>query len=104
MPPLAWNLHRNTKRRVVSSFTDLQTAEWAISKVIQDNAARITTWAQSHTGSIRLELTGDAGRQVGYGVIRKTGEMVNLSKVHMFLIRKEYNGMPYYVLTAYLMP
>ncbi|MBB5412181.1 hypothetical protein HDG34_006152 [Paraburkholderia sp. HC6.4b] len=97
-------LAREPKRRVVSSFTDLQTAEWAISKVIQDNAARITTWAQSHTGSIRLELTGDAGRQVGYGVIRKTGEMVNLSKVHMFLIRKEYNGMPYYVLTAYLMP
>jgi hypothetical protein len=26
-----------------------------------------------------------------------------LSNVHMLWIRKEYNGMPYYVLTAYLM-
>ncbi|SMG21002.1 RNase A-like domain-containing protein [Paraburkholderia susongensis] len=97
-------LVREPKRQVVSSFTDLRTAEWAISKVMQANTACITTWAQTHTGSVRLELTGDVGRQVGHGVVRKTGELVNLSKVQMWLIRKEYNGMPYYILTAYLIP
>ncbi|NIF54411.1 RNase A-like domain-containing protein [Burkholderia sp. Ax-1724] len=97
-------LVREPRRQVVSPFTDLQTAEWAISRIMQANAARITTWARTHTGSVRLELTGDAGKKVGYGVIRRTGEMVSLSKVQMFLIRKEYNGMPYYILTAYLTP
>ncbi|MGF6920695.1 RNase A-like domain-containing protein [Paraburkholderia sp. 40] len=41
-------LRLEPKRDVVSSFRDLQAAEWAISKVMDSNTPRIRSWAQSN--------------------------------------------------------
>jgi Bacterial CdiA-CT RNAse A domain len=43
-------------------------------------------------------------RTAGNGVVRATGKLVNMSKVQVILKLGTYNGMPYYVLTAYLVP
>ncbi|EDZ99007.1 conserved hypothetical protein [Burkholderia sp. H160] len=94
-------LARETDRKAVSSFSDLRTAEWAISNVMQANFMQIKTWAQS-SPNYTLVLNGRVGRNVGYGVIRATGELVPMSNVRVTLKCKAYNGMPYYILTAYL--
>ncbi|MBC8741488.1 hypothetical protein F6X40_33520 [Paraburkholderia sp. UCT31] len=85
---------------IASSFTNLRAAESAVSKVMQFNSARVKAWAA--TNDIRLCLIHDVGSPAGYGMTRSTGKLVPLSKVKMFIKREPHNGMPYYILTAYL--
>jgi hypothetical protein len=65
-------------------------------------AIRIDAWAKSPLRGKPLELTREVGRVLGYGIHRKTGALTNMSVVHVVLKHETYNGMPYYVLTAYL--
>ncbi|MGF6843503.1 hypothetical protein QF001_007398 [Paraburkholderia youngii] len=95
-------LTREPKRQTVSSFTNIESAEWAISEVMRVDALRIKTWAQSSRRAKPLELEKDVGRTVGYGISRKTDSLTGMSVVHLVLNYETYNGMPYYVLTAYL--
>jgi hypothetical protein len=90
------------QRKIVSTFTDLKTAEECISKVMRVNAPRIKAWAQSGTNAKPLQLVEDVGRIAGFGVVRLSGQVVHLRKVQLVLKFQTYNGMPYYVLTAYL--
>ncbi len=87
-----------------STFSNLQMAESAISQVLRANAASIKTWAQTAGQNQRLELLHDVGTSVGYGVVRATGRMINMSKVFVVLKMQTYNGQSYYVLTAFLKP
>ncbi|MGS1056666.1 RNase A-like domain-containing protein [Burkholderia glumae] len=101
----AWlrdRLAREPKLEIASSFRNMNAAEWAISEVLQKHSARVSAWAQSTSGSNRLQLVGETGRNVGYGLIRETGKMIELSKSQVFLKKEFYNGMPYYIITAYL--
>jgi Bacterial CdiA-CT RNAse A domain len=84
-----------------SSFTSLKIAEEAISQVLRANATRIQTWAKT-AGGRTLTLEQELGSTVGYGVVRASGQLVNMSKVVVILKLQTYRGMPYYVLTAYL--
>ncbi|ADG15365.1 conserved hypothetical protein [Paraburkholderia atlantica] len=94
-------LRLESERRVVSSFRDLAAAEWAISRVMDSNTSRIRNWAQSNPRR-DLVLYQDVGRKVGYGVIRATGEFKHMSTVQVVFRFEEYNGMPYYIFTSYL--
>ena len=72
----AWlqaRLARETELAIVTSFRNQEMAEWAISQVMQQNAARIGAWAQASNGTNRLPLVGETGRIVGYGLVRRTG-------------------------------
>ncbi|MBB5415695.1 RNase A-like domain-containing protein [Paraburkholderia atlantica] len=94
-------LRLESERRVVSSFRDLAAAEWAISKVMESNTPKIRNWARSNPRR-DLVLYQDVGRNVGYGVIRATGELKQMSTVQVVFRFEEYNGMPYYIFTSYL--
>ncbi|SMG53101.1 RNase A-like domain-containing protein [Paraburkholderia susongensis] len=101
----AWlqaRLAREPRREMVSSFFDRQAAEWAISGIMQKRASDIQAWTRPGNASRTLQLVGETGRTVGYGLVRETGKMIELSKVEMFLRKERYNGMPYYVVTAFL--
>jgi hypothetical protein len=87
--------------RLVSSFTNIAEAEWAISKVMQINAFRIEAWANSGT-AMRVVLNENVGRSVGYGVSPTKGYIDKLSYVQVVLVRRSYNGMPFYIPTSYL--
>lgn len=89
-------------KSVVSSFTNQQTAEWAISEAMTANAVLIKSWANSAGNYSRFDFVFDVGREVGYGVVRASGELMPMSKVKVILKLQKYNGMPYYVLTSYL--
>ncbi|MBB5457594.1 hypothetical protein HDG33_001229 [Paraburkholderia sp. Cpub6] len=87
-------------KKVVSSFVNLEEAEWAISETIHANALLINTWTKAPNWV--LTLRKDVGRRVGYALVRKTDRLVDSSKVEVVLKYGPYNGMPYYILTAML--
>ncbi|MBC8739145.1 hypothetical protein F6X40_20555 [Paraburkholderia sp. UCT31] len=87
-------------KRVVSSFVNLEEAEWAISETMRANALLINAWTKAPREPLRLKK--DVGRKVGYALVRKTDTLVDSSKVWVVLKYETYNGMPYYILTAML--
>ncbi|NUX54205.1 RNase A-like domain-containing protein [Paraburkholderia youngii] len=93
-------LRLEPERKVVSSFANLEDAEWAISETIRANASQIHTWTKAPNRV--LTLRRDVGRKVGYALVRKTDRLVDSSKVEVVLKYGTYNGMPYYILTAVL--
>ncbi|MDF0607089.1 hypothetical protein HZU77_015795 [Neisseriaceae bacterium TC5R-5] len=65
------------------------------------NASRIEAWAKS--SPLRdLDITENFGKILGHGVIRSSGKLVPMNKAIIILKCKKYNGMPYFILTAYL--
>jgi hypothetical protein len=88
--------------RIASSFSNVEMAEWSISYVMQRNASKVKAWVISGNDGSRLDLIEKVGRDVGYGVVRQTGEFQKLDRVFIVLKRERYNGMPYYILTSYL--
>lgn len=87
-----------------SSFTNLRMAETAVSQALRANATAVKNWAQSAARLDRLTLTHDLGSAMGQGVVRSTGQLQAMRKVLVVLRFETYNGNPYYVLTAYLVP
>jgi hypothetical protein len=85
-----------------SSFTDLQTAEAAISATVRANARAIKAWSRSAAvGSKPKAFYHDVGSVVGIGVQRGSTTVSQLTNVRVVLNMKSYNGMPYYILTAH---
>jgi hypothetical protein len=93
-----------TPPEALSSFKDLATAERAITRVLRINGSRIKVWAKGPARSPRLELDGDAGEFAGHGIMSATGKLEKMRNVRVVLIYKTFNGMPYYILTAFPKP
>ncbi|NVI04992.1 RNase A-like domain-containing protein [Paraburkholderia youngii] len=101
----AWlrdRLKREPKRDVVSSFTNLEQAERAISETLHAHAAKIRQWAQAASPNTTITVTKVVSGDIGYGIVRETGKLTRKNKVFVTLKYEAYNGMPYYVFTAYV--
>ncbi|MCC8403614.1 hypothetical protein LJ655_17235 [Paraburkholderia sp. MMS20-SJTN17] len=96
---LSERLLKEPWRDRVSSFTNIAAAEWAISETMQANAIAIRSWAASPARDLALKK--DVGRNVGYTLLKESGKLIDSSKVTVVLRHKKYNGMPYFILTAY---
>ena len=88
----------------VSSFDDLATAERVISRALRADRAAIEAWARTARPNATRALTYSAGRDVGGGVVRATGQYVRMTKVRVVLRLQTYNGMPHYILTSFPIP
>jgi hypothetical protein len=92
--------------KAVSSFKDLGTAERAVSQALKTNAESIKTWAKlaaNHGKKLALPIH-DCSDVIGHGVLRESGKLAAMRKVQVVLKYQSYNGMPYYVLTAFPVP
>jgi len=69
---------------------------------VKADAARVKTWAQTPSITSPLRLTRQISGDIGYGVVRKTGKLVSGNKVMVLIKKEKYNGMPYYILTAFI--
>ncbi|MEX3811146.1 RNase A-like domain-containing protein [Paraburkholderia sp. BR13439] len=101
----AWlrdRLKREPKRDVVSSFTNLEQAERAISETLHAHAARIRQWSQTASPNTTITVTKVVSGDIGYGITRDTGKLTRRNEVFVTLKYEAYNGMPYYVFTAYV--
>jgi Bacterial CdiA-CT RNAse A domain len=94
-------LRLEPNRKRVSSFTNLERAEWAISEVMRTNTAQIQNWAKSSGSGGPLTLMQRVAGDVGYGITRDAGKLTQMNEVVVVLKYQTYNGMPYYILTAY---
>lgn len=93
--------------RGAGSFSTLDVAERAISSGLRANAARIQAWASQASaagGAPTLTLVHNASSVIGYGVMRASNTLQNMTRVQIILKFEMYNGNPYYILTAYPLP
>ncbi len=88
-----------------TSFSTIAVAEKVISDGLRMNAPAIRAWAQrAATQSRPQAFEFQSGANIGYGVIRASNRLVQLSKVRLVLKYEVYNNMPYYILTAFPIP
>ncbi|MCF1472832.1 MULTISPECIES: RNase A-like domain-containing protein [Rhizobium/Agrobacterium group] len=91
---------------VISSFSSLRIAEDQISRALRLNQARITQWSQNAAIGSKLEppIVFDAGRVIGQGVVRASGQVQQMTRLRIILKKETYNGMTHYILTSYPVP
>lgn len=52
----------------------------------------------------RLTIVYPAGQEIGYGFSRGSTQRISMRSVRIVIELKEYNGKPYYILTAFPTP
>ncbi|QKJ87502.1 hypothetical protein PMPD1_2560 [Paramixta manurensis] len=82
-----------------STFTNIDTAERAITNAIRANTSQIKMWG--HYPQRPLAFDHHASSPIGSYIKKGSTEMVSTSKFRVVLEYKAYNGQPYYILTAY---
>lgn len=87
--------------KVASSFRNLNEAEQFISKALRMKRDEILHWSASATPGMRRGFDFAAGENVGYGVVRATGEMVNMQTIRVVLEKTSVGDKVYFILTAY---
>lgn len=90
--------------RMVSTFNDIETAEWALKEVVRVHDLRIklhslaSGYLRKHVVSFKLTLD----RVIGWGVTDEDPDVsVEMRSVEVVIEFREFNHMPYYVLTAF---
>ncbi|MBP1126001.1 MULTISPECIES: RNase A-like domain-containing protein [Pseudomonas] len=92
------------KVHISSTFYDLETAEWAVSQVLQRNRLKILMQSKARLilKEKRLELSTTLEKPIGWGIKREApNTTINMSKVTVVIKFVEYNHMPYFIVTAF---
>jgi hypothetical protein len=97
-------LASETRIPVASSFTSLDVAERVLYSALRSNRAAIAAWARNAAPNARYVVNFEAGKEIGYGVVRSTGRLEKLTKVRLVLKLQYYNGKPYFILTSFPTP
>lgn len=87
-----------------STFHTLADAERFVSAAVRANRAAIRAWAQTAQAGQGLTLTHDAGRAVGFGVVRATQQLQTMQRLTVVLRRVQQADRAYFVLTAFPKP
>jgi len=95
-------LRNEPKLQAASTFNSIQNAEQAINGVMRSRAEDILIWAKTAPKNDVLRLTATTADDVGVVLIRGASELVKGRKLIVLLKKERYNGMQYYLLTAYL--
>lgn len=66
------------------------------------HTTQIRNWAESSGSGGPLTLTQRVAGDVGYGIARQTRKLTRMNEVVVVLKYQTYNGMPYYIFTAYV--
>lgn len=93
------------KRLIMSStFKNLNVAESVISRAIYYKRANIKSLLGGGNRGGRLTIVYPAGQEIGYGFSRGSTQRISMRSVRIVIELKEYNGKPYYILTAFPTP
>lgn len=85
-----------------STFHSVEGAERAVNALMRRQAQAVATWAASAHNGAKLGLSGPVSQGVGVVLARGAAAAVDATVVRVVLKKQPYNGMPYYVLSAYL--
>ncbi|WP_238704120.1 RNase A-like domain-containing protein [Acetobacter sp. DmW_125131] len=90
------------KRPVVSFFTSKEDVERAIHKMLKDNGPRIDRWFKNARDGKTTQFDGYTSER-GTVVIENANRQRKAARhIQVTLIKKEHNGMSYYVQTVKL--
>jgi hypothetical protein len=82
-----------------SSFPDMQTAEWTVSTVLDNESSKVDNWLRSTSGGLRL--TGEFKEPVGRLMVAETGEVHDVCDVVVILRRSDALNIGYVIKGAY---
>lgn len=97
-------LRRSKNVEAMSTFSSLETAEWAVSQTLRAHKLKIQMASKLPflLEKRRLTVSLDLSSPVGWGVKRGAPEVpVQMSRVKVVIEFNEYNKMPFYILTSY---
>ncbi|EHR68978.1 hypothetical protein BurJ1DRAFT_0079 [Burkholderiales bacterium JOSHI_001] len=94
-----------TDRRipVASTFRNLSEAERFIAEALRANREAISSWAKAAAIGERERFIYDAGKAVGFGIVRTMGKAESMTKMLVVLKKVQDQNRIYFVLTAFPM-
>jgi len=95
---------QNKRLLMSSTFKNLNVAESVISRAIYYNRTNIKSLLGGGKSGGRLTIVYPAGQEIGYGFSRGSTQRISMRCVRIVIELKEYNGKPYYILTAFPTP
>jgi hypothetical protein len=87
-----------------SSFESVSTAENVLSQAVRVNGGQIRAWAATAPQGARYRFIYDAGKDIGYGVVRATGKLQQMQKIRLVLVKTNITGKIYFILTSFPIP
>jgi hypothetical protein len=87
-----------------SSFRNLAEAERFVSDALRREAAGIQKWAANAAIGRDYQIIYRVGQSVGYGVLRSTGALQEMTSLRIFLRKTVDANRIYFVLTAHPIP
>ena len=87
-----------------STFRTLADAEKSVAQALRAQQGVIKAWAKTANVGQTKAITHDAGRVVGFGVLRSSNTTVQMSRLTVVLRKVSDRGRIYFVLTAFPKP
>nr|WP_242634180.1 RNase A-like domain-containing protein [Pantoea allii] len=84
-----------------SDWTQVRSAEEAISKALFANRDVIKSVLSGGRLGARLTIRNASGKAIGYGFRRGGSQRIVMKNVRVVIEFQQYNGKPYYILTAF---
>ena len=95
---------QNKRLMMSSTFKSLNIAETVISQALYINRDAIKSILAGGKQGVRLTINYSAGREIGYGYARGSTQRIAMHSLRIVIDMQEYNGNPYYILTAFPTP
>ncbi|WP_231850381.1 RNase A-like domain-containing protein [Komagataeibacter medellinensis] len=93
---------RKENRPIVSFFTSKEDAERAIHALLRDNSSKVDTWLRDAGNGDRIILDGYFSGRGAVIIESANREHKAARRIEVTIIKKEHNGMIYYVQTVKL--
>ena len=90
------------KQPIVSFFTSKEEAEHAIHTVLKDNSPKIAAWLKNAKDGDKTILEGYTSGRGTVVIERASRQRKTARRIQVAIVKKEYNGMIYYVQTVKL--
>ena len=101
---LRMRLASETRITASSTFRTLADAEKVVGEGLRANRAVIEAWAKTAATNQSKALSHSAGRVVGFGVVRATNTVEQMTNVTIVIRKVQQSDRIYFVLTAYPKP
>jgi len=88
----------------ISTFSDLMTAERALTQALRIKKAAIVSWSRTAPKGRVFSFDTDLGKVIGRGVLRSDGSITPMTRIQVRLKKETYNGKLHYILTAFPIP
>jgi hypothetical protein len=98
---LRLRLAAESRLSVASSFRTLADAEKYIAEALRAQQAEIKAWAKIATAGQTKAIAYDAGRAVGFGVVRATNSVEQMTRLAIVIRKVQQGDRIYFILTAY---